>query len=178
MKRALPISGQLKFVGLMQMIRNRHLAEWRFPLFTQIVMVKLPIWNVSVIGMTLTPFRRCSQPPIRLLQCSFRPHYGDGFILSGNEKNVKPLSERFEKTRLLPICFTPLKTCVYRKAHGNRHLAQVAVSAFYTDRHPSAPFDSPCPNLVMRVGFYCESFAFTVNLIQMPAARPLRGNRR
>ena len=25
---------------------------------------------------------------------------------------------------------------------------------------------------------YCESFAFTVNLIQMPAARPLRGNRR
>ena len=26
--------------------------------------------------------------------------------------------------------------------------------------------------------FYCESYAFTVNLIQMPAARPLRGNRR
>ena len=39
MKRALPISGQLKIVGLMQTIRNRHLAEWRFLLFTVIVMV-------------------------------------------------------------------------------------------------------------------------------------------
>ena len=33
-------------------------------------------------------------------------------------------------------------------------------------------------NVKREIGIYCESFAFTVNLIQMPAARPLRGNRR
>ena len=37
-------------------MRNRHLAEWRFLLFTVIVMVKLPICMVSVIGMVLTSF--------------------------------------------------------------------------------------------------------------------------
>ena len=38
MKRALPISGLLKFLGLYQN-RSRHLAEWRLLLFTVIVMV-------------------------------------------------------------------------------------------------------------------------------------------
>ena len=88
MKRALPISGQLKFVGLMQTIRNRHLAEWRFPLFTQIVMVNIPIWNVSVMGTMLTPFQECSQPPT-VMAMLFPAPYGVGIILSENEKNVK-----------------------------------------------------------------------------------------
>ena len=37
------------------MIRNRHLAEWRFLLFTIIVTVYRPI--CKVIRMRLTPFR-------------------------------------------------------------------------------------------------------------------------
>ena len=56
MKRALPISGWLKFNSLLWN-RNRHLAEWRFLLFTVIVMVKLPICTVKVIGMVLTSFK-------------------------------------------------------------------------------------------------------------------------
>ena len=42
------------FSGLCQ--RNRHLAEWRFLLFTMIVTVKGP--TCSVIRIGLTPFRR------------------------------------------------------------------------------------------------------------------------
>ena len=55
-KRALPISGLLKMVFLF-FHRNRHLAEWRFLLFTVIVMVKLPICTVKVMGMVLTSFK-------------------------------------------------------------------------------------------------------------------------
>ena len=36
-------------------LRNRHLAEWRFLLFTIIVTVKAPICNV--IRISSTPFR-------------------------------------------------------------------------------------------------------------------------
>ena len=39
MKRALPISGWLKMFTVLFVYRNRHLAEWRFLLFTVIVMV-------------------------------------------------------------------------------------------------------------------------------------------
>lgn len=38
-------------------IRNRHLAEWRFLLFTLTVTVQNRTWKVNVIGMTITPFR-------------------------------------------------------------------------------------------------------------------------
>ena len=51
-------------------MRNRHLAEWRFLLFTMIVTVNRPI--CSVIRMGLTPFRevwltacRCAAPGSR-----------------------------------------------------------------------------------------------------------------
>ena len=92
MKRALPISGQLK-VNSFLWNRNRHLAEWRFLLFTQIVVVILPIWNVSVIGICSPPLRSVADrlsavrraanqkyliaggnhTLIYLWQCSFRP---------------------------------------------------------------------------------------------------------
>ena len=35
--------------------RNRHLAEWRFLLFTVSVMVNLPICTVNVIGICSPP---------------------------------------------------------------------------------------------------------------------------
>ena len=43
------------------MIRNRHLAEWRFLLFTMIVTVNRPI--CSVIRMVSPPFGWCGRPP-------------------------------------------------------------------------------------------------------------------
>ena len=43
------------------MIRNRHLAEWRFLLFTIIVTVKEPI--CKVIRMVSPPFGWCGRPP-------------------------------------------------------------------------------------------------------------------
>ena len=46
--------------------RNRHLAEWRFLLFTMIVTVKAPICNV--IRMSLTPFRVVWPTAYRILQ--------------------------------------------------------------------------------------------------------------
>ena len=76
MKRALPISGQLK-VNSFLWNRNRHLAEWRFLLFTVIVMVKLPICTVNVMGTMLTPFVGDVANRLSVLwQCSFRPHTG------------------------------------------------------------------------------------------------------
>ena len=42
------------------MIRNRHLAEWRFLLFTVIVIVYPKLWNVNVIGIETPPFGWCS----------------------------------------------------------------------------------------------------------------------
>ena len=42
-------------------LRNRHLAEWRFLLFTMIVTVKGPICNV--IRMASPPSGGCDQPP-------------------------------------------------------------------------------------------------------------------
>ena len=86
MKRALPISGQLKIVGLMQTIRNRHLAEWRFLLFTVIVMVKLPICTVKVIGMVSTSLRRCSQPPIPYGNALSGPIWGCVYSTNKREK--------------------------------------------------------------------------------------------
>nr|DAI95289.1 MAG TPA: hypothetical protein [Bacteriophage sp.] len=68
-----------------QSSRNRHLAEWRFLLFTIIVTVNRPI--CSVIRMGLTPFRevwltacRCAAPVDRIAQQSTeskrnRPRY-------------------------------------------------------------------------------------------------------
>ena len=147
MKRALPISGQLKFVGLMQMIRNRHLAEWRFPLFTQIVMVKLPIWNVSVIGMTLTPFRRCSQPPIRLLQCSFRPLAGLGLFYQGMRKmsnhclNVlkKPDSCRYALLRSKRESIAkPTETVTWRKWRFPLYTQTIIRLPLLTARFPTS----------------------------------------
>ena len=43
------------------MIRNRHLAEWRFLLFTIIVTVKEPI--CKVIRMVSPPSGWCGRPP-------------------------------------------------------------------------------------------------------------------
>ena len=42
-------------------LRNRHLAEWRFLLFTMIVTVNRPI--CSVIRMVSPPFGWCGRPP-------------------------------------------------------------------------------------------------------------------
>jgi hypothetical protein len=39
--------------------RNRHLAEWRFLLFTVTVIVYPKIWKVNVIGIAAPPFREC-----------------------------------------------------------------------------------------------------------------------
>ena len=45
-------------------MKNRHLPEWRFSLFTRIVKTSPKIWNVSVTGIDVTSFRRVwSQPP-------------------------------------------------------------------------------------------------------------------
>ena len=38
-------------------LNNRHLAEWRLLLSTQIVMVIPNTWKVSVMGMHITSFR-------------------------------------------------------------------------------------------------------------------------
>ena len=81
----------------MQTIRNRHLAEWRFLLFTVIVMVKLPICTVKVMGICSPPLRRCSQPPIRFMAMLFPAPCGVGFILSRYEKNVKWMYGSFSK---------------------------------------------------------------------------------
>ena len=43
--------------------RNRHLPEWRFLLFTLIVIVQFRTWNVNVIGMTSPPSGWCGKPP-------------------------------------------------------------------------------------------------------------------
>ena len=42
-------------------LRNRHLAEWRFLLFTMIVTVNRPI--CSVLRMVSPPFGWCGRPP-------------------------------------------------------------------------------------------------------------------
>ena len=42
-------------------LRNRHLAEWRFLLFTMIVTVNRP--RCSVIRMVSPPFGWCGRPP-------------------------------------------------------------------------------------------------------------------
>ena len=47
-------SGQPGLVIVLK--KNRHPARWRFVLLTISVIVYLPICNVSVIGMRLTPF--------------------------------------------------------------------------------------------------------------------------
>ena len=56
-ERALPVSGQPSSSFLRIVFGNRHLAEWRFLLFTMIVTVKGPICNV--IRMASPPFRGC-----------------------------------------------------------------------------------------------------------------------
>ena len=50
---------------VLQNLENRHLAEWRFSLFTLIVTVYPKIWNVNVIGIKSPPLRRWCKPPIR-----------------------------------------------------------------------------------------------------------------
>ena len=44
-------------IGFSSNKENRHRAGWRFVLLTVNVIVYLPICNVSVIGIRLTPFR-------------------------------------------------------------------------------------------------------------------------
>ena len=48
---------RLRPLRLLVYTRNRHLAEWRFLLFTLIVIVYPKICNVTVIGIEHTPFR-------------------------------------------------------------------------------------------------------------------------
>ena len=45
---------------------NRHLAEWRFLLFTVTVIVYPRIWKVNVIGMATPPFGDVTEPPFSL----------------------------------------------------------------------------------------------------------------
>ena len=53
-EKALPRSGSA-LLGF-YCSRNRHLAEWRFLLFTRIVTVQNRTWNVNVIGIATPPF--------------------------------------------------------------------------------------------------------------------------
>ena len=45
------------------MIENRHLAEWRFSLFTLMVITNPRICKVKVIGIASPPFGWCGRPP-------------------------------------------------------------------------------------------------------------------
>ena len=87
MKRALPISGWLKIVAFL-ILRNRHLAEWRFLLFTVIVMVKLPICTVNVMGTMLTPFVGDVANRLSVMAMLFPAPDGVNVILSEKPKNV------------------------------------------------------------------------------------------
>ena len=93
MKRALPISGQLNS-GLQNSFETVT-WQWRFLLFTQIVMVKLPICTVSVIGMVLTCFIGNAANRLSVMAMLF-PAPNRGFVHSRNEgENVrKPRSAR------------------------------------------------------------------------------------
>ena len=110
MKRALPISGWLKIIAFL-ILRNRHLAEWRFLLFTVIVMVKLPICTVKVIGTMLTPFVGDVANRLSVMAMLFPAPDGVNVILSEKSKNVNsgvaldfsPLRGIINMKRALPI---------------------------------------------------------------------------
>ena len=60
-EKALPDSGSAR--RFLFWLRNRHLAEWRFLLFTVTVTVYPKIWNVNVIGITSPPSGGVAEPP-------------------------------------------------------------------------------------------------------------------
>lgn len=60
---------------------NRHLAEWRFLLFTRIVTVQNRTWKVNVIGMSTPPFGKCRGTAFFHLgnACPYGRLYSTGF---------------------------------------------------------------------------------------------------
>lgn len=125
--------------------RNRHLAEWRFLLFTMIVTVKAPICNV--IRMSLTPFRvvwptacrSCSAEyriarnttksnagfwPLSLPQTAFTRLYS---ILRQNPESI-------ENTRISLRAFTAFYTCLriqILSSAPSKNLEAITVSRFF-----------------------------------------------
>ena len=87
MKRALPISGQLNS-GLQNSFETVT-WQWRFLLFTQIVMVKRPICTVSVIGMVLTCFIGNAANRLSVMAMLFPAPCGDkSMFLSAFVSNI------------------------------------------------------------------------------------------
>lgn len=79
-------SGLLKGYLLVYGTRSRHLAEWRLLLFTVIVMVIEPTWNVNVMGIASTPFiRSVADRLIRIMAILFPAPVG--VIYNANKKD-------------------------------------------------------------------------------------------
>ena len=125
------------------MLRNRHLAEWRFRPFMRIVTVNPKIWKVNVIGIGTPPLQRI--PEKNRPSLCWRPW--------GSKRTLPILPDRSKNVNLRRLC--PLdKSKVYgiiktTKAPSARtvwpriklvfqeiskpSLCRVAVSAIYAD---------------------------------------------
>ena len=130
--------------------RNRHLAEWRFLLFTLIVTVHFRTWNVNVIGMTITPSWVVWQTACRCAAPGAPP--GAPWSVSHNftKKSMKnPCSkagidkshfirynEHRERALRQAVCPVSIYFILWKKPS----LGRVAVSAFYSDRY--CPFQN------------------------------------